>query len=106
MGPRRYAVIFSSERGADDTGYAEMDAALLEEVRQQPGFAGVDSLSADGRSITVSYWESREAIRAWREHALHREAQARGRSLWYRRYRIQVCRIERDYAFDALSAPR
>jgi len=95
----RYAVIFRSEDGENREGYAEMDAALLEAVRGQPGFRGIESLGAGGRSITISYWDSLEAIRAWREFALHREAQAAGRAGWYRRYRIEVCRIERGYSF-------
>lgn len=34
---------------------------------------------ADGFGITVSYWDSQAAIRAWSRHAEHRDAQARGR---------------------------
>lgn len=98
MVERRYAVIFSSCRARDDEGYAEMDAALLAAVQQQPGFAGVESLSADGRGITISYWDSLESIQAWRELALHRVAQSEGKSRWYRSYRIEVCRIERQYS--------
>lgn len=97
----RWAVIFVSEAGADRAGYAEMDAALVEAVRLQSGFCGVESIGDATRSITVSYWESEEAIRAWRGHAEHRVAQSEGRARWYRRYHIEVCRIERAYSFPA-----
>lgn len=98
-GGAAYAVIFHSEAGADLAGYAEMDAALMAEVRRQPGFVALESLAEGPRRVTISYWENLEAIRAWRELPLHREAQAAGRARWYRRYRIEVCRIERSYGF-------
>jgi heme-degrading monooxygenase HmoA len=100
----RWAVIFTSEAGADRAGYAEMDAALVETVHRQPGFCGVESIGDATRSITVSYWDSEEAIRAWRDHAEHRVAQSEGRSRWYSCYHIEVCRIERRYAFEATPA--
>ena len=100
----RYAVIFVSERTEVDAGYDETDRELVELVRRQPGFAGVESIQQCGRSITVSYWESLESIRAWKELEAHRQAQQRGRNEWYRSYRIQVCEIQRDYAFDAGTA--
>ena len=74
----RYAVIFVSERTEVDAGYDETDRELVELVRRQPGFAGVESIQQGGRSITVSYWESLESIRAWKELEAHRQAQQRG----------------------------
>jgi len=96
-----WAVIFTSRRSADAEGYEAMDRALMEAVKNQPGFLGVESISNGPRSLTVSYWDSLESIRGWRENPLHREAQALGRGRWYCAYRIQVCRVEREYAFDS-----
>ena len=57
--------------------YADRMLALAAE---QPGYLGVESVrGADGVGITVSYWSSLEAIRAWRVHAEHRLAQEKGR---------------------------
>jgi heme-degrading monooxygenase HmoA len=50
----------------------------------------------DGLGITVSYWASEEAIRAWKENAEHRLAQERAAD-WYRSFRVRVCRVEREY---------
>jgi heme-degrading monooxygenase HmoA len=67
---------------------------------RQPGFLGVESArGTDGFGITVSYWESLEAIRAWREDERHRAVQARGRSEFYARYDVPVCAVERGYRF-------
>ena len=97
-----YAAIFTSIRtDSDDAGYAAMAERMVELASQQPGFLGVESARGnDGVGITVSYWESLEAIRLWREQAEHRLAQATGRSTWYRQYRLRVCRVERDIQFE------
>ena len=72
-----YAVLFTSIRNADDPeGYAATAERMCELASQQPGYLGVESArGADGVGITVSYWESLEAIRAWGEVAEHRLAQ-------------------------------
>lgn len=95
--PPYYAVIFSSIRnGADEEGYAEASARMLALARQQPGFLGVESARGDDRfGITVSYWESEAAIRAWRAHAEHAEARRQGRRDWYAHFEFRVARVER-----------
>lgn len=95
--PPYYAVIFTSLRTEGDQGYAETARRMVELAREQPGFLGIESVR-DGLGITVSYWESLEAIRAWKENAEHRLAQARGRD-WYASFRVRVCRVEREYGF-------
>jgi heme-degrading monooxygenase HmoA len=93
-----YAVIFSSLRTATDNGYGAMADRMLELAAQQPGYLGVESARDDGVGITVSYWASLEAIRAWKANAEHREAQRRGRSEWYSAFRLRVAKVERDYS--------
>jgi heme-degrading monooxygenase HmoA len=93
-----YAVVFSSVRAATDgDSYGDMAERMLELAREQPGFLGVESVrDAEGRGITVSYWESLEAVRRWGAHAEHRLAQAAGRERWYAAYRLRVCRVEAE----------
>lgn len=72
---------------------------MLELARAQPGFLRVESVRDEqGNGITVSYWESLEAIAQWKQHAEHREAQEKGRHAWYGGYDVQVCRVEREYS--------
>jgi heme-degrading monooxygenase HmoA len=93
-----YAVIFSSLRTASDQGYEQTAERMVELASAQPGFLGAESVrGADGFGITVSYWESEAAIRAWREQAEHRIAQESGRARWYEHYEIRIARIERAY---------
>lgn len=96
--PPYYAVIFTSTRKPEGAGYDTMAARMLELAAQQPGFLGVESVrGADGLGITVSYWASEEAIRAWHADAEHRIAQLAGRQRWYEHFETRVARVERAY---------
>ena len=100
MEPPYYAVIFTSRRTAGDAGYADMSARMVELAAEQPGFLGVESARGeDGLGITVSYWESEEAIANWKKNAEHTIARNRGRSDWYTEFTTRVARVERDYGF-------
>jgi heme-degrading monooxygenase HmoA len=81
-------------------GYAEMAAAIGEIAKTLPGYIGIESTrDADGFAITVSYWESEEAIKGWREHAKHAIAQKIGKERWYEDYILRVAKVERQYSF-------
>lgn len=96
--PPYYAVIFSSQRAPGDKGYDLMAVRMVELAAQQPGFLGVESArDRDGFGITVSYWESADAIADWKRHAEHRVAQESGRSTWYEHYELRVAKVERAY---------
>ncbi len=98
-----YAVIFSSQHASSSPeGYEETADAMVELARKQPGFLGVESArGADGFGITVSYWDSLEAIAQWKSQADHQRAQSQGREIFYSRYEVRVCRVERGYKFPA-----
>lgn len=98
--PPYYAVIFTSvRRQADEQAYQDTAQRMLTLAARQPGFLGVDGAHSDGVGITVSYWESEEAIRAWKLQAEHAEAQRRGREDWYAGYSLRIARVERAYKF-------
>lgn len=103
--PPYYAVIFSSQRTADDeAGYAEAADRMVRLASQQPGFLGAESVrGADGFGITVSYWDSEEAIAAWRAHAEHAATRAEGRRRWYAHFELRVARVERAYGLKESS---
>jgi heme-degrading monooxygenase HmoA len=96
-----YAVIFTSHRTEGDHGYGATAQRMVELASEQPGFLGVRSSRDAALGITVSYWESLEAIAAWRRDLEHREARNQGRAQWYRQYELQVVRVERAYAWQA-----
>ncbi|MDV5860793.1 antibiotic biosynthesis monooxygenase [Pseudomonas mendocina] len=98
--PPYYVVIFTSLRTEVDAGYAEAAQRMLELAAQQPGFLGVESARSDGLGITLSYWQSEEAIRAWREHAEHSAVREQGRADWYAAFATRVAKVERAYSFS------
>jgi heme-degrading monooxygenase HmoA len=101
VGVGALAVIFTSARMPGDDGYAQTAEEMLELAAAQPGFLGVESArSEDGVGITVSYWADEASIRRWREQADHVAAQRAGRTVWYRAYKVRICRIEREYGFE------
>lgn len=96
--PPYYAVVFTTERSVIDEGYSEMAQQMLELAQQQPGFLGEESVR-DGLGITVSYWESLEAIKNWKQNANHLQAQKLGKEKWYKKYKLRIARVERDAEF-------
>lgn len=97
--PPYYAVIFTSVRTAVAEGYGDTATRMVELAHGHPGFLGVESARQE-TGITVSYWDSLEAIRHWKQHAEHLMAQQTGRDRWYEAYKTRICKVERDYGFD------
>ena len=98
--PPYYAVIFTSLRTDFEEGYGATSDRMIELAAEQPGFLGVESArDADGLGITVSYWESEEAIANWRRNAEHRVAQANGLEKWYAEFFTRVAKVERARRF-------
>ena len=95
-----YAVVFTSERTGLGEGYEETAARMLELAARQDGYMGVDSVREGTLGITVSYWRDLAAIRDWKAEFEHLDAQRAGRDKWYERYRVRICRVEREYAFE------
>ncbi len=96
--PPYYSVIFSSLRAPVEQGYGQMADRMLELAAQQAGYLGVESARGeDGFGITVSYWQSLEAIKQWRSHAEHRIAQETGKTLWYQHFEVRIAKVERAY---------
>jgi heme-degrading monooxygenase HmoA len=98
--PPYYAVIFTSRRNEQpDDGFTETDQRMFDLAQGRPGFLGYDSVGADGLGITISYWESEDAIAAWKAVAEHRAAQEAGRARWFDAYEVRIARVERAYSF-------
>lgn len=93
-----YAVIFTSTRSKIEEGYAEMAEKMEQLAKQQPGFIGVES-ARNEIGITVSYWKSLEAIKNWKANLDHLDAQQKGRSAWYKNYKVRIAKVEREYEF-------
>lgn len=97
--PPYYAVVFSTVLSNDLEGYAEMAEKMEILAKQQEGYLGIESARAE-IGITVSYWKSLEAITVWKNNIEHTEAREIGREKWYKKYRLRICKVEREYGFE------
>ncbi|MCM3568975.1 antibiotic biosynthesis monooxygenase [Neobacillus mesonae] len=98
--PPYYAVLFTSQRTEVDKGYVKMAEKMVELASQQEGFLGLESACENEKEITISYWESLNAIKEWKENSAHKIAQERGKSDWYNKFALRVCKVERDNFFE------
>lgn len=93
-----YAVIFTSTRTEEDNGYNKMSELMETLAKRQRGFIGLDS-ARNEIGITISYWDSLEAIKNWKENLQHQIAQKIGKEKWYSEYHVRICKVEREYSF-------
>ena len=98
-----YAVIFTNEQEEDLEGYAETAARMEELACEQAGYLGMDHARSE-LGITISYWKDEASILHWKRVSEHALAQKRGKSQWYSRYTVRVCRVEREYSWDSNKA--
>ncbi|MCF6167614.1 antibiotic biosynthesis monooxygenase [Lutibacter sp.] len=100
--PPYYAVIFSSISAKEEVSYSETSDKMIELAQQQEGFLGMESAKNE-IGITVSYWDSLEAIKNWKMNVNHVEAREKGRSIWYKKFKVRICKVERDYGFESFN---
>jgi heme-degrading monooxygenase HmoA len=90
--------------------YLDIAARLRPELEQMDGFVSIErfqSLSDEGKLLSLSFWRDDEAVRRWRNHAEHRKAQAAGRESIFRDYRLRIVEVLRDYGMnDRKEAPQ
>jgi len=102
-----YVIIFEVYPHASQKDrYFELAAQLRESLVKQPGFIQVErfqSLINEGKILSLSSWESEEAIAGWRAHAEHMVVQKEGKDRIFDSYRLRVAQVIRDYDFS--SAP-
>lgn len=91
-----YAVIFTSTQTGTIEGYSEMADQMEALAKKQDGYLGIES-ARNSVWITVSYWESIEAINQWKANTNHLFAQQKGREQWYNWYKVRICKVEWEY---------
>jgi heme-degrading monooxygenase HmoA len=94
-----YAVIFTSLRTEDFKGYAATSEHMMQLAAKQAGFLGVEH-ARETLGITVFYWKDLESIKKWNNQVEHVQARNKGRSLWYKGFKVRIARVERDYGFN------
>jgi heme-degrading monooxygenase HmoA len=94
-----YAVIFTSIRTEVENDYDVTSYKMEELAKQQPGFLGMDS-ARNEVGITISYWDSVDDVKNWKQNLDHQIAQKNGKERWYSSYHVRICKVEREYSFN------
>ena len=104
------AVIFEViplEEGKSE--YLEIAAELRSFLENRDGFISIErfqSLTDEGKILSLSFWRDESAVAGWRNVLEHRRAQKKGKEYLFRSYRIRVAEVIRDYtATDRNEAP-
>lgn len=96
------AVIFEVEMNeGQDQRYFDLAAGLRSELQKIDGFISVErfqSLSTKGKYVSLSFWRDEAAVKAWRSHVGHQNAQFQGKSGIFKDFRIRVADVMRDYS--------
>lgn len=83
--------------------YFELAGMMREEIQNQEGFVSIERfrhLDDDQRVVSISTWESEEAISSWRNNLKHRMAQKEGIEAIFKDYRLRVASVIRDYGMS------
>ena len=60
----------------------------------------IESLTNQGKILSLSIWRDEEAVKRWRQFEGHRFAQAKGRGGIFSDYRLRVASVIRDYGMS------
>lgn len=98
------AVIFefwpNGDRAAE---YFEIAASLRAHLEKIDGFISIErfeSMATKGKVLSLSFWRDEQAVRAWRNLEIHRDAQSSGRGGIFTDYRLRVASVIRDYGMN------
>lgn len=83
--------------------YLDYAGALCADLKEIDGFIGSErfrSLTEPDKLLSLSFWRDEEAVKAWRNHPVHRATQAKGRLGLFRHYRLRVAAVVRDYGLS------
>jgi heme-degrading monooxygenase HmoA len=83
--------------------YLDTAADLRPHLEKMDGFISVErfqSLTNQGKILSLSYWRDEAAVQNWRNLEVHRQAQAAGRAGIFADYRLRVAQVLRDYGLN------
>jgi len=92
-----YAVIFKATTASLDDEYFRTAESLRELAFSKYGCVDFVAATEGDEEITISYWETMQQIRDWKNDPVHRLAQEAGRNKWYKSYSVEVCEVNRSY---------
>ena len=99
-----FAVIFEVQpKPGRVQDYLDIAARLRPELEKVDGFISIErfqSLTVEGKYLSLSFWRDEAAVAAWRNVERHRAAQKSGREGVFRDYRLRIGQVVRDYGLN------
>jgi len=92
-----FVVVFRAVILNSDEHYLAQAKRMRELAIEKYGCLDITSATEADHEITVSYWQSKQHIEAWKKDAEHMQAQRDGINKWYRSYRIEVAEIVKKH---------
>jgi heme-degrading monooxygenase HmoA len=92
-----YAVIFRAEINESDEAFSSTAIRMRELAINEYGCKEFISCCEGNLEVAISYWESKEQIKAWKNNPEHLEAQSLGKAKWYKNYQVQIVKVLREY---------
>lgn len=98
------AVLFEAQAApAHQARYLQLAAELKPLLADIDGFIDIErfqSLTSDGKILSLSWWRDEEAVCRWKQNVFHQAAQREGREAIFTYYRIRVAQVVREYASE------
>ena len=92
-----YAVIFKATVAQFDDEYFRVAEKLRELAFSKYGCLDFVAVTEGNEEIAISYWETMQQIRDWKNDPEHKLAQQAGRNKWYKSYCVEICEVNRFY---------
>jgi len=89
-----YVVIFKATIAELDDQYQRTVERLRDLAFEKYGCLDFVSATGGDEEIALSYWETEQQIRDWKNDPEHRRAQVRGRDKWYQSVSIEICEVK------------
>jgi heme-degrading monooxygenase HmoA len=83
--------------------YLDFAAELRPDLEKIDGFLSIErfqSLTEEGKLLSLSFWRDDETVKRWRTLEHHRRAQHAGRAGIFLDYRLRVAAVLRDYGMN------
>ena len=92
-----YAVIFRAKTNKIDKAYFKMAERMRDLAITEYGCQEFTAVTEGSDEIAISYWNSLEDIKRWKQNSEHLIAQKLGAEKWYENYSVEIVEILSTY---------
>ena len=97
-----YAVIFKAKTKKLDDDYFKMAKRIRELAITEYGCIDFTGVTEGSDEIAISYWESLEQIKKWKQNSKHLVAQKLGQDKWYEDYTVEIVEVISKYGKEKI----